>query len=452
MRWMTMSILSALMVTASCGKKSSSDDSGAFAWDSSKRECRNGSAAGFNEGVIGDCGMIRDRDLSGQDFKGKTFRGAYFVDVRADNADFTGVDFTGSRFTRASFQAAKLTSADLSYTRLENSNFNRSDLRNASLYSENKRQVAAIISTTFKGAKINSRTTMKSYLNDALALGFEMDEGSGSGLTLSEFGSNITTGTPSGPLSVGLQSRVYADMRELKNLKIKSTDARFNQIFGGGDADAVVRYMNERVKYIYYDTSDKISQETGVNAYNVDVNWWRSIYNDYLTAKGIGSGTPATIFSVKVNGKEVKLDGPRRGLMGIGMGYMDMRNNPMIRLGTLVHEARHSDCTALPPFEDVKGFLYQDNYDVKTPTCNHHHVNCPAGHDLEGKPACDNHAWGAYSVAMVFGETVYHDCAECSEEDKQSALAKAMDSKTRVLVLDSMLNGSLGSPNMNSLK
>jgi hypothetical protein len=148
------------------------------------------------------------------------------------------------------------------------------------LFSAAKNQTATIVQTTFLGAKISNRTIMNGQLEDILAAGFVIDNTpvSGGTIALSSIGSTVVMGTATGAMPAGIQARIYGDLREIQILPIASTSKLFSEVFGGSNAESVMRYLNERVKYIYFNTEESEAKDLGINAYNVDVNWWRSIY------------------------------------------------------------------------------------------------------------------------------------------------------------------------------
>jgi hypothetical protein len=84
--------------------------------------------------------------------------------------------------------------------------------------------------------------------------------------------------------------------------------------------------------------------------------------------------------------------------------------------------------------------------------CTHAHVPCPKGHPLEGQLACDAHPWGAYSAGFIFAKNVYRACANCTEQQKQDALASATDDYTRLLpaVREFLRNPTPPAPDMSS--
>ncbi len=134
----------------------------------------------------------------------------------------------------------------------------------------------------------------------------------------------------------------------------------------------------------------------------------------------------------------------KRRFLGLGEAKLPS----IVRISTLVHEARHSDCTGGVTMGQVEALLNQGV--VLNPSCGHLHGECPAGHDLAGITACDTHAWGAYAVGAVFSAWVERSCTSCTEKERQASYADALDSISRVVPIEAMLNGEAGLPDMSS--
>jgi hypothetical protein len=121
----------------------------------------------------------------------------------------------------------------------------------------------------------------------------------------------------------------------------------------------------------------------------------------------------------------VPLSSPRSGIIQIGRGmFMPLFKSlghgdtskklySVFRLGTLFHEARHSDGNG-----ESLGFL---------------HTYCPIGHDYEGAAACDLSLNGAYVLGAVFQRNITSACAECSTAEKEALKLDVLDSFNRVV-------------------
>ncbi|MBC7692465.1 MAG: hypothetical protein H7222_11940 [Methylotenera sp.] len=249
-------------------------------------------------------------------------------------------------------------------------------------------------------------------------------------------------------LSASDQTLVQGDFNLLSNLQFNSASSTFKQIFGGTTSNDVLTYIDERVKFVVPNTQN-IDQRILLNASSTPPE-----SGGVILASNIG--TPLWLYSetikpqkvqFRVGNQAVPVSSSRVGIVMLGEGY---RQNvgTMLRLSTLVHEARHSDCTGGISRADV-----QRIHDGQLPTqktCGHLHVDCPVGHPLAGLPACDDHSWGAYAIELVFTAITSRECTNCSETQKQQALAIASDSASRITVLTPMLDGNLGAPDMTS--
>ncbi len=161
---------------------------------------------------------------------------------------------------------------------------------------------------------------------------------------------------------------------------------------------------------------------------------------------------------VKFRDLTLAIDNPRVGLMLIGPGYLrsvktsDGTVIPIpvsYRQATLLHEARHSDCTGglgkadLETLKKNPGSNQMENID-----CLHRHVLCPAGHEYQFLPACDSKPWGAYTASAIFSAM---STQALTGQDKRIMQMKTADQLTRLLFdTDKMFSGELGPPDLSS--
>ncbi len=180
-----------------------------------------------------------------------------------------------------------------------------------------------------------------------------------------------------------------------------------------------------------------------IMAYNAGVVYW--LHNEFNKMENPGPWKLA----LKIAGKMVELNSTRVGIVQLGEGFN--ANFPQIgRTQTMVHEARHSDCTGGLPVQNLVDLKNGKSLDLKN--CGNSHVLCPVGHSFAGYPACDGGAWQAYSVGGLYSLGVTSICTNCSGKDKKVAAMLGMDAFSRVLVdLDEMFDGKLGDPDMSSL-
>ncbi|MEA9357217.1 hypothetical protein SHI21_13415 [Bacteriovorax sp. PP10] len=139
----------------------------------------------------------------------------------------------------------------------------------------------------------------------------------------------------------------------------------------------------------------------------------------YLTGKrdNILSG-------IKLDGDSVFAPSPRVGILQVGEGLFlerlavnkdqNSEANKIKRIGTIFHEARHSDGHA-----NHIGFI---------------HDECPPGHNMSGFEACDGSSNGSYSLEAVALKSLLLNCLTCSNEDKTKLSVDIADSFNRVVL------------------
>jgi len=268
------------------------------------------------------------------------------------------------------------------------------------------------------------------------------------------------------------REQLVDDAERLNDLRFNASERSFFRlIFQGGEipSDGVIRYLNERVNYI-------VGSDANVdNLLQVGPRSYRELKEQFSTVSEPGAPAqeesrgvvmalnlgmagwwihetlgPSQGLSIRFAGNRVPLDSSRVGLIQLGPGYTDETIHTVDRLETLVHEGRHSDCTG--GLSQQALFLLRNGIPPLGSTCGHSHAACPAGHPLEGLPACDVAPWGAYAVGAVFSVGISRQCENCSEEEKQLAEMSAGDSLSRVdpAILDQMFSGVFGAPDMSS--
>lgn len=139
----------------------------------------------------------------------------------------------------------------------------------------------------------------------------------------------------------------------------------------------------------------------------------------YLTGKNEN-----ILKGLRLNREEVYVPSPRTGIVQVGEGLFlerllvnkeqNSEANKIKRLGTIFHEARHSDGNA----EHV-GFI---------------HNVCPTGHALSGFYACESSRNGSYSLEAHALKMLLTNCHTCSIEDQTKLSASITDSLSRVVV------------------
>lgn len=123
--------------------------------------------------------------------------------------------------------------------------------------------------------------------------------------------------------------------------------------------------------------------------------------------------------------KKIVVNSPRVGIVQIGASFITTLINPskkkikawsnsIFRLGTLFHEARHSDGNG-----HSLAFV---------------HAVCPRGHAYEGARACDENLNGPYTIGAHMIAEMAKECdVNCSVMDKETLLLATYDYFGRVL-------------------
>ncbi len=230
----------------------------------------------------------------------------------------------------------------------------------------------------------------------------------------------------------------------------------FRYIFGGEGTAQIKKYLKRRVHFLLSVKNDpalakQLADEGAGTAPTHGMTMAANI-GPLMWYQVLASGQSQ---SYSLGGKTLEINSTRIGVIQLGPGYTKVAYAPfppetiaVNRMGILIHEARHSDCTG--------GFTAQDLADMsggrrpQNPACGHAHTKCPPGHIYAGLPACDNHPWGAYAIEAAFHFAVAKNCANCTQLQKQSAHAFYLDAKSRVPQFNDMMNGKMGPPNMSS--
>lgn len=129
------------------------------------------------------------------------------------------------------------------------------------------------------------------------------------------------------------------------------------------------------------------------------------------------------LFGLKLDGKKVYAKSTRAGILQVGEGLFLERfllnkdlhapANSVSRLGTLFHEARHSDGNS-----EHTGFV---------------HDECPVGHPYAGHAACEASSNGSYSLGAVAERNLLINCSSCSLPEKSALSASVADGFSRVV-------------------
>lgn len=236
--------------------------------------------------------------------------------------------------------------------------------------------------------------------------------------------------------------------------------------FGTPDATGILNFVSERVKvFLGAEPKATLLQDTSVSPLGVFFSAMRTGESDkaFMTAANFGTlvwyeslirKQPTAALGAT---NTYPVSSMRDGLISIQPGYnlvalpTDADGNVVrVRLAgaaTLVHEARHSDCSeALTPSDIAR--IQESGGDVLAgnPKCGHLHVACPPGHELAGISACDQHPWGAYSLSYVYSSFVAQACTSCTDFELRVAALAAIDAYGRVLTFPKDSNANTGTP------
>ncbi len=255
-------------------------------------------------------------------------------------------------------------------------------------------------------------------------------------------------------LTYSEKQMVIGDINAMTRFKFQFLPhSYFAHVFGGTSASNVIDFMDARINYIIPQSANL---ETRLRTGQI-----------YQALGDESSGSkPATAFTMATNigmvlwlereanhpletrftfgDALIPLDSSRVGIVQLGEGYTHPDFEIVVRTGTLVHEARHSDCTGGLTKADVARLKQGELPEKKT--CGHMHVICPATHAMHGLAACDDHVWGAYSVGAMYEGALSREktCLNCDEKTRQIATMAAYDSFSRILVLKELISGSAG--------
>lgn len=431
-----------------------------FKYDMKEKKCLANGIEGYNYNVIGECAVIKNKDLDGQDLHGKSFKGAVITDTSFAHANLADSSFFGASIKDTDFTAAVLTNADVSWTYFGSATFDSAKLQGAAFMkmgSEGKLLTANLdYGNTFTKAEFDFRTTMNKTLDDAVYAGMVYQNAFSSSVIVA--GDKITSvdGIPfnielstRGPakLSAIVATRVQGDFGAISGIKIDPKNAYFLKIFGGTSSANILNYLSPRISYVNGVLGNAGFVTIEAEATNSSNSWVARLATEYSL------GFTSTPKTVDINGRAVQIDSPRTGTIHLGGGFLNLKTSYLSRISTLVHEARHSDC-AVNYTKEEAGWLFSTDKTVqeKAPKqCNHRHTICQSG-PLAGEPACDGHAWGSYALEAIYFDALALDCPSCSEDDRQLALVESKDAMSRVTNWSDLIAGKLGDPVMTSIK
>lgn len=263
-----------------------------------------------------------------------------------------------------------------------------------------------------------------------------------------------TTGSTSGEIVFDTEmtpeesSSLNTSTEAMKTFAIDGSNIRwFSEIFGGTNSTSVFNYMDARVNYALSATTDigdrlVTSSPAVMSMHNMEIFASNPSFLLWYTSKV----TEPQDLNILVNNAPVDIASTRVGVMQIGDAFIS--SDTALQAITLVHEARHSDCTGGAFASDVERF--RDGQIPLNSNCGHLHTVCPPGHPLSGIIACDAHPWGAYVIDAIYSLAISENCTSCTESQKQAAEINFFDVVNRPLQLEGLLNGEFGPPDMSS--
>ena len=162
--------------------------------------------------------------------------------------------------------------------------------------------------------------------------------------------------------------------------------------------------------------------------------------------------------TMRLHDRTIEIASTRSGVIGVPENYLasfdpNDKMSPSVRQifrqATLVHEARHSDCTGglrQGTLEAAReAFSYSDFSRAADPSCSHMHSLCAMG-DYLGLPACDSHAWGSYPAGELFLQAALGR-PDLTDKDRHVLRSIIKDIRSRVAADHSaMMRGELGRP------
>ena len=246
-------------------------------------------------------------------------------------------------------------------------------------------------------------------------------------------------------LSPSERAALDSSTRALAGMNINgSASSWFSKIFGGNRSSNVVNYVDTRINYAISESTDYRSRFFGESA---RFNMLETIAVNYSVLIWLeGKISEPNELKYRINDKSIDINSTRIGVMQFGSGFVKRRDAS--RAMTIVHEARHSDCTGGTWRSDI--VRWQDGQLPLNAKCAHLHELCPPGNPYRGTQSCDFEPWGAYIIQAFYAAAIIETCTNCTVADIQDADVDLNDALIKIMDLESHLNGSFGSPDMSS--
>lgn len=248
---------------------------------------------------------------------------------------------------------------------------------------------------------------------------------------------------------------------------------RFSQIFGGRSGENLRNFIHERLKHFIQEKDMLIIEPFPKRRLSVDQTNAQKKF--IVQASNIGTSfwiiglLDNTFYTLTLpGGQKVVADHSRVGLVLLGEGYGEDKIQE-IRQATLIHEARHSDCTGGVTQTQVSDLAFQIQLNESEGlskalesklfprACGHLHKICQRG-DYRGFPACDSESWGAYGIELVFVNAVLNSIPRDPTDPKWQMLEMSrIDLKSRLEfeghpwdAYETMMSDPLNHPDLTS--
>lgn len=247
------------------------------------------------------------------------------------------------------------------------------------------------------------------------------------------------------------------------------------KLFGGTEGKNIKKFINDRItEYIFLGDTFSFSPSKLPLLWDIP-NITQTNTSHFVDYSFVGENISITTWiigainnqfiTINVNGNLKTLSSSRPGVLLLGPGYSDKipitggeMNLPYLyRIGKLIHESRHSDCSggilkndALFAQTASSIEIYFSSFESKK--CGYLHTsNCiSTDHDLTGQHACENEPWGPYSMEAVFFRAMKTSLDPSSLEWRQLDLYERDAIRRLNFDFESLLSGKLGEPDLSS--
>ncbi len=243
-------------------------------------------------------------------------------------------------------------------------------------------------------------------------------------------------------LSTQELTSIKKSMNVLESLKISGSKVEgFSEVFGGNSTSNVIRYLNQRVNYIFsqnteYDSRLVLNAFQSPNGFSFYAKnpssyiWYTSVINEPRDVKII------------INNQPIDISSSRIGVVNLGDIFVE--SDAITQAITIVHEARHSDCPNGAKASEIQRWF--NGLGPIDRTCGQLHGFCAEG------GSCDLLPWGPYAIDFIYSKAIADACTNCSELQKQQGQVNANFVQEAAYDIQGTLDGKYGNPNMGNSK